>query len=90
MTKYDMVLRSNFIQYFWWKLMPGTSITVKSPPKLWGISSINYYYRPYLEENVGKQGWDWNWKYASDGENIFIRFRKGKEKWASIIAIMWT
>lgn len=62
----------------------------------------NDHYRPYLEKHVGKQGWDWDWHIDPKhsiyligfpreyNDQLKIKFRKGKESWASITAIMWT
>jgi hypothetical protein len=43
----------------------------------------NDHYRAWLEDNVGKQGWAWDWRihnsipYYSDSEDLLaIRFRK--------------
>ena len=93
-----------FIEYLWWKLVPGTTAIVKWPQETWltihddgdggkvdvQTNDPNDHYRPYLEKNVGKQGIDWNWRIASvEGNTLAIKFRKGKEKWATIITIMW-
>lgn len=51
----------------------------------------NCHYRPWLEANVGRQGWDWNWR-VSDIENnpLIIKFRRGKEQWATLAALKWS
>ena len=50
----------------------------------------NDHYRPWLEANVGRQGWDWNWRIAStDGNILAIKFRRGREHWASVAALRW-
>jgi len=58
----------------------------------------NDHYRPWLEKNVGKQGWDWDWKLGaiaaeSPGvvgfDTLVIKFRKSKEKYATIAAMRW-
>jgi hypothetical protein len=83
-----------FMRCVWWKLMPGVTATVKWPVtdcRSVVDSDPNTNYRPYLEKHVGKQGWDWDWRIGSvDGNTLTIKFRKGKEKWATIIMIMWT
>ncbi len=53
----------------------------------------NDHYRPWLEKNVGKQGWDWDWKIVDrdlSTDQLTIKFRLGKEQYASIVGIMWT
>lgn len=92
------------LEYLWWRFMPGTIITVKWPRTEWivlhddgdgGITATltcdpNHHYRPWLEKNVGKQGIDWNWRIASvTGETVSIKFRKGKDKWASVAGLLW-
>ena len=47
-------------------------------------SDPNDHYRWWLEANVGRQGWDWDWTMR-DGDVVenclTIKVRKGKEKW---------
>lgn len=53
----------------------------------------NEHYRPWLEANVGRQGWDWNWRVScNDIENnpLIIKFRRGKEQWATLAALSWS
>lgn len=53
----------------------------------------NDHYRPWMEANVGQQGWDWNWRLTDNdvAENILtIKFRRGREQWASVAALRWT
>lgn len=104
MSKWEMKVRTGFIEYLWWKLVPGTTIKVKWPKTEWitihddgnggkvdtGSNDPNHHYRPWLEKNVGKQGIDWNWRIASiEGNTLAIKFRKGKDKWASIAGLLW-
>ena len=56
-------------------------------------SDPNDHYRPWLEENVGKQSWDWNWGLIGDnvtGNKLTIKIRKGREKYATLAAILWS
>ena len=53
----------------------------------------NDHYRPWLEEHVGKQGWDWNWGVCSKdvSENRFtIKIRRKHAKYATIAALRWS
>ena len=53
----------------------------------------NDHYRPWLEKNVGKQGWDWDWRIENDNvtsNTLTIKFRKPNAKWATIAALKWT
>lgn len=60
----------------------------------------NDHYRPALEQNVGRQGWDWNWRIGPMAaindtgttvgfDTLTIKFRRGKEKWASYYKLKW-
>jgi len=53
----------------------------------------NDHYRPWLEQNVGRQGWDWNWGMAdrdATDNRLTIKIRHKHEKYAIIIAMMWS
>lgn len=54
----------------------------------------NDHYRPWLEANVGKQGWDWVWEAelspSTETDNIKIKFRKGKSDFASVVVLKWS
>jgi len=53
----------------------------------------NDHYRPWLEEHVGKQGWDWNWGMVDNNvaENrLTIKIRQKHAKYATIAAIRWS
>ena len=52
----------------------------------------NDHYRPFLEKNVGKQGWDWNWEMGNmdaTENKLTIRIRRPKTHWCSIIGLLW-
>ena len=52
----------------------------------------NDHYRPWLEKNVGRQGWDWNWglRDNNSAENrLTIKVRKKHAKWLTMAALMW-
>jgi len=53
----------------------------------------NDHYRPFLEKHVGKQGWDWDWGMAdrdATDNRLTIKIRRKHEKYATMIALMWT
>lgn len=53
----------------------------------------NDHYRDWLEDNVGKQGFDWEWALAGDDltkETLTIRFRRGKKKYAILASLLWS
>lgn len=88
--------------------MPGTEIEVPWP-RGWLVletsddgstlavetSDPNDHYRPWLEANVGRQGWDWDWRIgvvAAQTEvqdTLVIKFRRKKEKYATIAKLKW-
>lgn len=59
----------------------------------------NDHYRPWLEYNVGRQRWDWDWRIgyiAADNlagtvgvDTLLIKVRMGKSKWAVVASLMW-
>lgn len=52
----------------------------------------NDHYRPWMEEHIGRQGWDWNWGMANDdvvGNRLTIKIRKNKAHYATFIALKW-
>lgn len=52
----------------------------------------NDHYRPWLEENVGRQGWDWNWGMGNldaTENRLTIKIRRGRASWATIAALRW-
>ena len=53
----------------------------------------NDHYRPWLEKNVGQQGWDWNWglRDNNSAENrLTIKVMKKHAKWLTMAALMWS
>lgn len=53
----------------------------------------NDHYRPWLEKNVGRQGWDWQWGLRDNNaaENrLTIKVRAKHAKWATMAAIQWS
>ena len=91
--------------------MPGEEIVVPWPTgefvvgdTLVSSADPNDFYRPWLEKNVGRQGWDWQWRHRivttmhSPGyedkmitdDKVVIKFRWGKERQAMLANLMWT
>jgi len=68
-------------------------------PQYVSSNDPNDFYRNWLEKNVGRQGIDWDWKFMpmhsmfvltnrpEDNDYITIKFRKGKEKYASLFLL---
>ena len=53
----------------------------------------NDHYRPWMEEHVGKQGWDWNWGMAdrdATDNRLTIKIRQKHAKYATIAALLWS
>ena len=52
----------------------------------------NDFYRPWLEQNIGKQKWDWDWGFVGNDVSdncLTIKVRSKHAKYATIIAMMW-
>lgn len=53
----------------------------------------NDHYRPWLEKNVGRQGWDWNWRIGQvatrpeESDTVLIKFRKARADSAMMFAL---
>lgn len=81
-----------FIHDSWWRLMPGTVVKVQWP--VGGYSADpNDHYRAWMEENVGRQCWDWDWDLRDDDcltNRLSIKFRKGKESQAIDAVLRWS
>jgi hypothetical protein len=65
------------------------------PPKYFVESAdSNEHYRPWLEENVGRQKWDWNWNITPFNKfgntRLSIKFRRKHSKYATIAKLMWS
>ena len=53
----------------------------------------NDHYRPWLEQHVGRQGWDWNWGQANTDatENrLTIKIRQKYASHATLAALIWS
>jgi hypothetical protein len=64
-------------------------------PSMYRVESAdpNDHYRPWMEKNVGKQGWDWDWSMVDNdiaANQITIKFRRKKEQWATIALLRWS
>ena len=96
----------NIIDKLWWRLMPGVVINLPWP-KGWVIlhedpdgskvsahsADPNDHYRPWLEEHVGRQGWDWNWGMAdrdATDNRLTIKIRQKYAGYATIALLRWT
>lgn len=100
MAKEEIVKRTlDPLKNLWWRFMPGEFVHVKWPSGWTKQDQLgnqvrstdpNDHYRPYLEENVGRQGWDWDWRLDDGSINgLTIKIRRDKRKYASIIGLMW-
>jgi hypothetical protein len=96
---------------FLWKFGRGPEVLVKWPvgwvdlsewPRIltsWESADPNDHYRPWLTNNVGEQGWDWDWcigsiaadnGFGTEGyDTVCIKLRKKHEHFASVIALKW-
>lgn len=69
----------------WYDLGGAAYITFES-------ADPNDHYRPWLEKNVGRQGWDWQWGLRDNNaaENrLTIKICKSKAKYATLAVLLW-
>lgn len=96
----------NIREKLWWWLMPGVIINVRWPvgeirirqeeSSIWDYvqsADPNDHYRPWMEEHVGRQGWDWDWGMANRDavdNRLTIKIRQRHAKYATIAAMRWS
>jgi hypothetical protein len=107
MSIWEIHKRFGPVQAVWWKFTRGDIIEMPWPNGLivhyiidgskveFMSSDPNDHFRPWLEKNVGKQGWDWDWRHkvvdtmitpgyeneTASKDTLLIKFRKKhKEK----------
>jgi hypothetical protein len=79
----------SIFQMIWWKVMNGRTI------KIYAVNWNNLSeYFDFLTEHVGMEGLSWDWVYISYlpyyvDATLIIRFRKGKEKYATLCQLKW-
>lgn len=103
MAKQEIVARTlHPLKNIWWKWVPGTKITVAWPggqPRLvpvpggWSTSidssDPNDHFREWLETNVGRQGWDWDWRLGPGIDDLEIKFRLGRRQFATAFELVF-
>jgi hypothetical protein len=53
----------------------------------------NDHYRPWMEKNIGKQGWDWDWGMANmdaTENRLTIKIRRKYQDYAIIAKLQWS
>ena len=104
--KNRMLSKLKPLHYLWWRFVPGITVTVRWPNGYVVIdedgqggqtsvlsSDPNDHYRPWLEQNVGRQHWDWDWGFRADNvtlNTLTIKFRRGRAEFASHAALRWS
>lgn len=73
----DKILNSPLAHKMYWSLKFGETVVVLWP-KTKDMADPNDLMRPWLEENVGRQGYDWDWRvnFRDGGFKIDLKFRK--------------
>lgn len=96
----------NLYDKLWWRFIPGVVINVAWPngpmikefidqyktDEQWLSADPNDHYRPWLEEHVGKQGWDWNWGMAdrdATENRLTIKIRRKYAKYSTYCVLKW-
>lgn len=70
----------------WYDLGGAAYITFES-------ADPNDHYRPWMEQHVGRQGWDWNWGMANrdaSDNRLTIKIRQKYQEHAIIAKLMWS
>lgn len=89
------------VSKLWWKFMPCVTVCINWPASVdynavgrFNIfQQANIHYRPWLEQNIGKQGWDWDWGICRSNlldRKITVRIRKKHAKFISMALLKWT
>lgn len=96
----------NIKEKLWWRFVPGVVINVVWP-RGWVLlnesmdgskvsaesADPNDHYRPWLEQHVGRQGWDWNWGMIgtdASEHRLTIKIRQKHAMYATIAALKWS
>jgi len=96
----------NIFQKLWWQFMPGEVVNVRWPigwvsldndsqddqPFTARSADPNDHYRPWMEANVGRQGWDWDWGMVNNdarADRLTIKIRRKHAACATIMALKW-
>jgi hypothetical protein len=56
-------------------------------------SDPNDHYRPWMEKNIGRQGWDWDWAMADNdvaANQLTIKVRRKYQEHAIMLALKWS
>lgn len=56
-------------------------------------SDPNDHYRPWMEANIGRQGWDWDWTMADNdvaANQLTIKVRRKYQDHAIMLALRWS
>lgn len=74
---------------------PGSRLWSGMGPMREEVNSVdpNDHYRPWLEEHVGKQGWNWQWGMAdrdATDNRLTIKIRRKYAEYATIAAMRWS
>lgn len=71
---------------------PGWDWTLGATYQSYMSADPNDHYRPWLEQNVGRQSWAWDWKIIDNDASancLTLRVRQDKAKYATMAAMRW-
>lgn len=86
LAKLHMVTSETILGDIWWSLMPGKTVSLKWPKGWTRVDENGYscesadpndHWRPWLEQNVGRQNWDWGWRANLSQDSVDVKFRRG-------------
>jgi hypothetical protein len=62
------------------------------PQTRWSADPTDHY-RPWLEANIGRKGWDWDWRMTDNdaAENrLTLKIRRKHSHHVTLIALKWS
>jgi hypothetical protein len=85
----DKILNFPLVNRLFWEIPFGDTIELRWP-KTRDIADTNELMRPWLEENVGLQGFDWDWKVKFKGGDLKIDLKFRKKVYASQFVLIFS
>ena len=83
----------------WWNFFPGPIVQLSWPRGWTKINSLgiqyessdpNVHWRPWLEANIGRQGWDWDWRINfRDINSIHLKVHKKHSNTLSLFLLKY-
>ncbi len=78
-------------QKLWWRYWPGVKVKISWPT--YQPADPNAHYRPWIEKNIGTQGWHWDWTMEDNdaADNLLtLKVCKSKINYAILATLQWS